>query len=598
MSLASLAIKRGYLDFTPPPDLTVSEWADRFRRLSSEASAEPGRWKTSRAQYQQGILDAINDPSVENIIVMSSAQVGKTEILLNAIGYFVDYDPAPILLLQPTLEMAQTFSKDRLAPMCRDTPALKDSIQDAKSRSSGNTMLHKTFPGGHITMAGANSPASLASRPIRILLADEVDRYPVSAGTEGDPVNLAKKRTTTFWNKKFVAVSTPTIKGASRIEDLYEDSTQERFELPCPACGEYHALKWSNIVFDVVGHTCESCGVVSSEDNWKKGHGRWKANANHHKTRGFHLNELVSPWRRWKDIIEDFVEAKKSPETLKTFINTSLGETWEADGEQVDDNALYARREHYSSEVPEKALFITCAIDVQSDRFELQWEAWGDQQENWKLRYQVLRGELNKTETWDRLDSALDKVFEHESGAILNTSAIAIDTGGLFTQATYDYVKRSRHYIYAIKGSSNRDANLVGTPSKNNLGGINLYTIGVHKLKHQIMHRTGIQKPGPAYIHFPISDEFELDYFQMYTAEKLMIKYVKGVRRDEWVKVRPRNEAFDLSCYNLAAYLIYQPDFAYLKSEIDKKVFNKNQAPKTKPQPQQSWINTSNDSWI
>ena len=181
---------------SPPPVLTVSEWADRYRKLSSESAAEPGQWNTDRAPYQRDIMDSINDPMVEDIVIMSSAQVGKTEIILNIIGFYIDYDPAPILVVQPTVTpMAQDFSKDRLATMIRDTPVLTGKVRDVKSRSSGNTILHKTFPGGHVTIAGANSPSSLASRPVRIVLMDEVDRYPASAGTEGNPIKLAEKRT-------------------------------------------------------------------------------------------------------------------------------------------------------------------------------------------------------------------------------------------------------------------------------------------------------------------------------------------------------------------------------------------------------------------
>ena len=233
--------------WNPPPRLTVSEWADRYRKLSPESSAEAGQWKTDRAPYQKGIMDACNDRDIETIVVMSSAQIGKTEILNNIVGYYITQDPSPILMLQPTLEMAQTWSKDRLAPMLRDTPALKSKVKDPRSRDSGNTMLHKTFAGGHITMSGANSPASLASRPIRIVLGDEVDRYPVSAGSEGDPVSLARKRTSTFWNRKIILTSTPTIKGISRIEMAYEDSDKRRYHVPCPHCDERQHLKWSQV---------------------------------------------------------------------------------------------------------------------------------------------------------------------------------------------------------------------------------------------------------------------------------------------------------------------------------------------------------------
>ena len=231
----------------PPPKLTVSKWADQYRELSSESSAEAGKWSTSRAEYQRGMMDAISDPDIENVVLMTAAQIGKTEIINNVVGFHIHQDPAPMLVVQPTLEMAQTWSKDRLAPAIRDTPVLSEKIGDPRSRDSGNTTLHKVFSGGHVTSCGANSPSSLASRPCRIILCDEVDRYPISAGTEGDPVALARKRSSTFWNRKIILVSTPTEKGASRIEDAYGESDQRKYFVPCPDCGEHQELKWSNV---------------------------------------------------------------------------------------------------------------------------------------------------------------------------------------------------------------------------------------------------------------------------------------------------------------------------------------------------------------
>ena len=259
----------------PPPNMTVSQWADKYRRLSSESSAEPGRWRTSKAPYQREIMDAVCDMRVQKVVIMSAAQIGKTDaLILNPIGYYMHYDPSPIMVMQPTIQMAETFSKDRLSPMLRDTPVLRDKVND-KSRNSGNTILQKIFPGGHVTMVGANSPSSLASRPIRILLADEIDRYPATAGNEGDPLLLAGKRLATFWNKKEVCVSSPTNKETSRIAVEFEHSTQEEWNVPCPACGAFTPLLWANIVFDrdkldEIGCTCPACGVVSSETEWKE----------------------------------------------------------------------------------------------------------------------------------------------------------------------------------------------------------------------------------------------------------------------------------------------------------------------------------------
>lgn len=555
----------------PPPEMTVSNWADAERRLSSEASAEPGRWKTDRAPYQRGILDSINDPATKMVVVMSSAQVGKTEFLLNMIGYHIDHDPAPILLLQPTVDMAQAFSKDRLAPMVRDTPALVRKVSDTKSRDSGNTILHKSFPGGHITMAGANSPASLASRPIRILLADEVDRYPISAGSEGDPFNLAKKRTTTFWNSKVVAVSTPTVKGASRIEALYEDSTQEQYCLACPECGTAQPLRWRNIVFESMAHVCEECGVESGQDDWLGQPGVWIAQAEHATVRGFHLSELVSPWRRWADIVADFKQAKKSPETLKTFINTSLGETWEDEGETVDPTGLMGRREEYAAEVPMRAVVLTAGIDVQDDRLEIEVYGWREGLENFSIDLRVIRGDPNEAKVWEDLDNILDKPYLHESGATLHIAASCVDSGGHHTQQVYDFCKTRKHKrVYAIKGAGGAGRPIVSPPTKKRTGrdkrAVDLYTLGVDDAKGRIYSMLRICDEGPGFCHFSV--ERDEEYFSQLTAEKVVTKFVQGFPTKRWVKTRNRNEALDMRVYGMAAVIILNPVFSVLEKSL------------------------------
>jgi len=248
----------------PPPKLLVSQWADAMRILSRESSAEPGKWRTERAEYQRGMMDTVNDPAVETITIMSSARIGKTEILNNIIGYFIDQDPCPILMVQPTLDSAQHWSKDQFAPMVRDTPCIENKVAESKTRDESNTILHKSFPGGLIYITGANSPIGLRRSTIRVLLLDEVDAYPPSAGVEGDPVKLAKKRTVTFWNRKIIQTSTPTIKGISRIEAAWEESDQRLFHVPCTACGMFIVLHWGQLKFDKsdlsqVYYECEHC---------------------------------------------------------------------------------------------------------------------------------------------------------------------------------------------------------------------------------------------------------------------------------------------------------------------------------------------------
>ena len=497
----------------PPPKLTISEWADWFRQMSPEASAGTGRWHTDNAPYQREIMDAIGNPHVRMVVFKSSSQVGKTEVLLNVLGYYIDYNPAPILVLQPTVEMGQTFSKDRLAPMIRDTAVLRKKM-DAKSRFSGNTIMQKTFPGGHVTIVGANSPAGLASRPIKIVLADEVDRYPVSAGTEGDPLNLAQTRQTTFWDKKTVLVSTPTIKGSSRIEKSWLESTMEEWTVPCPECGEYQPMVWANVVFDRerwpkggVQYRCESCGCIAGEYRWKaQGRkGRYAALHPEREVRGFHLNVLASSFCAWAGIVTEFLSAKEAldhgnPELMKVWVNTKLGETWEERGETADDMALLARREMYTATVPAQVLVLTCGIDVQDDRFELELVGWGVGKESWGIRYQKIYGDPLKPQIWEDLDKFLQTRWRREDGVVLDILAAAMDTGGHHTDSVYRFcLDRFYRHVYAIKGRGGTETPFVSKPSTGNRVGVPLYTIGVDNGKTMVYQRLNVQTEGPNY---------------------------------------------------------------------------------------------------
>lgn len=565
------AIVRAYYEalkvLAPPRDLKMSEWADEYRRLSPEASSEPGRWDTSRAEYARGIMDAISDPNISDIAVMSSAQVGKTELLLNAIGYYIDQDPSPILLLQPTLEMGEAFSKDRLAPMVRDTPCLHGKIKDARKRDSGNTLLHKTFPGGHITIAGSNSPASLASRPIRVVLADEVDRYPVSAGSEGDPISLAKKRTTTFWNRKFVAVSTPTIKGYSRIEMQWEASDQRRFHVPCHHCGHEQHLKWAQVKWasDTPGtaeYCCEECGGMWTDaERWRNiRHGHWIATKPFTGTAGFHLNEIYSSWVRLGEMASNFLLAKRTPETLKTWVNTSLGESWEEDAAKADGNALAARAEKWGSEedpdaVPNGVLVVTVGVDVQGDRLEAERVGWGVDEESWSLDHKIFYGDPSSKDVWVELNEYLFTPSRREDGVELPVSATCVDSGGHHTQMVYRFCSgAATRRLYAIKGSS-----LPGKPvwpkRASKVGaGYNLWYVGTDSAKDVIYSRFKLQLPGPGYCHFPKGRDHQ--YYSQITAEVLRTKFIRGFPvREYFLPGGRRNEALDIRVYAYAALI-------------------------------------------
>ena len=561
----------------PPPDMTISEWADEYRRLSSESSAEPGRWRTSKAPYQKEIMDAICDVSIQKVVVMSAAQIGKTDgFILNPIGYFMHYDPSPIMVLQPTIQMAETFSKDRLSPMLRDTPVLRDRVND-KARNSGNTILQKIFPGGHVTMVGANSPSSLASRPIRILLADEIDRYPATAGNEGDPLLLAGKRLTTFWNKKEVDVSTPTIKGLSRIEVEYEHSTQEEWNVPCPACKALTPLEWANIVFDrknldEIGCVCPACGVLSSETEWKEhfSGGRFIAKYPERKVRGFHLNALASLFVEWREIVQKFLTAndekkKGNIELLKVWTNTEMGQTWEEEGEQLETDDLYKRREKYNCEVPEEVLVLTAGVDVQDNRFEVEVVGWGEEKESWGIKYQAIYGDLKLKPVWDELDKVLSQTFTTADGRRLKIICTCIDSGGHFTTQVYRFCKeRTARRVFAIKGKGGADVPYYNRPSTANSVKAPLFTIGVDTGKAILYQRLGIQEEGPNYCHFPKEKDrgYTQEYFRGLTAEKMVMTYKKGKAQYVWTLKDggyKRNEPLDIRNYATAALEIANP---------------------------------------
>jgi phage terminase large subunit GpA-like protein len=544
---------------------------------------------TSRAEYQRGIMDAISDQRLRDIVVMAGAQVGKTEMLLNVIGFHIHHDPSPILLVQPTLEMAQAFSKDRLAPMLRDTPALRGSVKDPRSRDANNTTTHKVFTGGHISLVGSNSAAGLASRPIRVVLCDEVDRYPPSAGSEGSPILLARKRSATFHNRKMVMVSTPTNKGASMIESQYEESDKRQYFVPCEDCGTVQTLKWSNVKWEkdkpeTAYYACEACGSVwdDAKRNRSVRKGEWVATADFTGVAGFHINGLYSPWTMLADAVRDFLIAKKAPDTLRVFVNTFLAETWEDQGETVGDIRFEDREEEFGASIPDDIVVITAGIDVQDDRLELELIGWGRDEESWSLDYKTLYGDPSTPHLWNDLDNILKASYTTESGRQLGIRAACVDSGGHYTQAVYNFVRpREGRRIFAIKGMAGEQRPLVGRPSKNNIGKIKLFTVGTFPIKELIFSRLKIQSSGAGYCHFPAgrSDEY---YQQLANSEKIVTKYQKGFPRREFVKTRTRNEALDCRVYAYAALCILSLNI----NAVADRVVNAPE-PDTEPQPQQ-----------
>jgi phage terminase large subunit GpA-like protein len=521
------------------------------------------------------MMDACSDPSIQEVVVMAGAQLGKTEAILNIIGYHIDNDPSPILVMQPTVKMAEAFSKDRVASgLLASSPCLQSKVKDPRSRDSGNTTLHKVFPGGALTMVGANSAADLASRPIRVVLCDEVDRYPVSAGTEGDPISLAVKRTITFWNRKIIMVSTPTNKGASRIEHAYEKSDQRKYYVPCRHCTEGQVLKWSNVHWDKdnpesARYLCDNCDSEWSESDriWSIRNGIWVATKPFNGVAGFAINGMYSPLTPLSAGVKDFLAVKKNPEQLKVWTNTYLGETWEDAGERLDYHALSDRREEMPY-LPDDVYVITAGVDVQDNRLEIETVGWGKDDEIYVLDFDVLYGDPSSPQLWGDLDTILYKQYKTAGGRELGIRAASVDSGGHYTNSVYQYCKKNAYRrIFAIKGMGGEGKAIASKPSRNNVGKCPLFMIGVNTVKDMIFGRLKINEPGALYIHF--SDRLTDDFFKQLTAEKKVTRYHKGFPRSEYQKVYARNEALDCLVYAIAAYVILNVNINALADRVE-----------------------------
>lgn len=594
--------------FRPPPKMTVSEWSDAERFLSAESSASPGRFKTEIVEYLREPMDMIGKPGVRRVTLMTSAQVGKSTFIENIIGYFIHHDACPILHVSPTIESMKMFSKERLAPMIRDTPALKGLVKDARSRDSGNTLNSKTFPGGHIAMVGANAPAGLASRPIRVLVADEVDRFEQSAGTEGDPLLLAIKRTTTYWNRVIAMVSTPGDKSTSRIEPEFMNGDQRYRWCPCPQCDEYQRLTWGNVKWDdrnpdTAVYVCEHNGCIWDDQMRRVAirNGEWRASVPFNGNVSYHLSQLYSPFAPLSDGVRDFLEAQANPQLLKTWVNTFLGETWEEKGKRLEWSDLLEHREEYEvrENIPDDVTVITVAVDVQDDRFEIEFLGWGDDHQSWSLGYHIVYGDPSAPEIWQTTKDLLNQTFMHPTFGELSWRAGAMDSGGHYTTAVYAFCKQIPR-LKAVKGVEGKGKPIFGRPMKNTIGGAEVIPLGVDTIKELVAARLRQSDPdGAGYCRFPMPSEddpqhwYGDEYFRGLTAEELRTTYTRGFPVLRWQKIRPRNEQFDVRVYNTAAIEMTQINLNAHRREALRKARQHDNAddkrPKKRQKPSTSW---------
>ena len=563
--------------FRPDPILTVSEWADRFRYLSTRASAEPGRWSTDRTPYLREIQDSLSsmDPT-EKVVFMKGAQVGGTECLNNFLAAQIDNFPGPFLFVSPSLDMAKRNSKTRIAPLIEESPRLRDKVRDPKARDSSNSMLAKEYPGGVLVLCGANSASALRSMPARYLALDEVDAYPGDCGGEGDPCALAEARTRTFARRKICWVSTPTFAGRSRIEREYLASDMRVYEIPCVHCGHYQPLVFENLRWNDdnpsdVRYACRECGALFEEHHKNKflAAGRWTPTNPEGLWRGYHLSSLYSPlgWFSWREAVQQYIPALKNDELMRVFRNTILGLTYAESGEAPEWQQLYNRRETYGiGTIPDpKIAVLTSGIDVQKDRIEMETVGWGPNLENWSIEHIVIPGDTSQEDVWRELSKAIRKTYPSSCGGRSMAARMVCIDSGFRTQEVYAWVRgEQQNRVLAVKGRD-AQATILGTPSSVDVtrrgktwkGGVRVWPVGSSLAKSEIYGWLRRQQPTKiddgyprGWCHFP---EYDDEYFKQLTAEQLVSRLVRGYQKWQWEKTRDRNEILDLRTYNRAA---------------------------------------------
>ena len=588
---ARAAFRRG---LEPEPELTVSDWAEANRVLTGRSSAEPGLWRTARFPYLRAIMDDLSVYSlVQRIVLMGGRQVGKTEVGLNWVGYVIHHAPGPMLYIEPSVDMAKKTSRQRIAPMIEETPALRGRIAKATSRSPGNNMFVREFPGGILMLTGSNSSAALRSTPIRFLFANEADEYPDAVETKGSALSIAEACTNNFPNRKIFINGNPGTRGASRIEREYLRGDQRRYHIPCPRCGHMDYLTWSGyrdfVTASDAGHhyihwdeglprtahmRCGKCSGRAAEHEKEAmfAAGEWRPTApgDDPMTHSYHISSLYSPFgfKSWADCAVEFVARKDDPSELKGFVNEVLGETWEERTDKVDAEMLAGRLERYVAQVPEGVGVLVAAVDVQGDRLEVLVKGFGVQEESWLIEWEAFLGDPAQDEVWLAMDKYLLGTFTHASGMPLKVECVTVDSGGHHTDEVYRYCKARgtrrtapgwAQHVYAVKGGNEVRLPLVGRPSRHNRYRTPLYVLCTDTGKGTVLARLRLPVPGPGFIHLP--EGLDPEYCAQLVAEKAVWRYARGHKGRVWKKQRDRNEAFDLEVYALAALKIMGEPF-------------------------------------
>lgn len=545
----------------PPERLTPSQWAEKNIKIPL-GNAIPGPIRFANAPYQRDPVDEFANPEVEQITLMWGAQLGKTQLLNCSMAYYVAHEPMSQMMMQPSQGDLNTWLETKFNPMVESNETLHKRIAKPRSREGVNNQNMKSYPGGFLMFSWAGSPRTMRGRSAPKIYCDEVDGYEYNA--EGHPVNLLWQRAATFGDqRKLLVTSTPTIKGVSFVEKSFLAGDKRYFWLPCIHCKKDIKLIWAQVQWDkdangnhlpeTAYYCCQECGakITDTDKRQMLQHGTWKAEKEFFGHASFHLNELYSSFRRWRDIVKSFLE-KKEVNDIQTFVNVSLAETWEETGERVDEHILAERREPLKP-LPEEVVMLTAGVDVQDNRLEMSVVGWGRDDEMFVIEHIPLYGDPSTPQLWYDLDTAIQKTYHRIDGKKLNIKSTCVDSGGHFTNSVYAFCKKNYgRRIFAIKGQGGEGKPIASKPSKSNIAKCPLFHVGVDTIKFLIFARLKIQDYGPGYVHF--SDSLEDEYFHQLTAEKIVTKYVKGFQRRIFEKVRLRNETLDCMVYSIAAY--------------------------------------------
>lgn len=522
----------------------------------------------------------MTDPSIETVILKKSSRIGYTKMLDITIAYYIHNNPRNILIVQPTIEDAQGFSKDEIAPMIRDVPVIQEIASDEKTRDSDNTILRKQFPSSTLYIIGANSPRGFRRISAGTVGFDEISGYPPAAGKEGDQYLLGCRRAEDYWDKKIIVGSTPTNAGLCKVSELYDLSDQREYHVPCPVCEYMQSLEWERIDFSGKGtikkpvYICVDCenAIEYTYHRWMIERGQWIATKEFDGIAGFFIWSAYSysPGATWGHIVRAFLDAKDNPEKLKTWVNTWRGQEWEEGTQKTNPDDLYNRREIYDK-IPAAAGILTAQVDVQDDRLEVLIKAWGANEESWDIDHIVIIGNIALQAPWDALDLLLLKTFPHELGFNLQISVTVIDSGGHHADEVYSFCRaRVSRNIFPIKGHPQQGKPIITPPKvKNKKAKGHPFMVGVFAIKDILSSRLKILEPGPGYIHFPTSF-FDKAFFDQLGSERKRVSYQRGRRIEVWENPgKKRNEFWDLEVYGIAAIRLYCPDFSILNQRIN-----------------------------